>query len=346
MVCIYRTGRGAFILITIHHAILHILDFTSGLTVFSDQDLELEDSTLTFLLKHIEKSLNDQSAKNGTFYEDSACKQKLAAYVSTELSFADFSRYVAETIYAAVAHAEEMDSADILVIDAEIEESRQLIIFKCNNHKGFIHQVVQTPEGIKNDIVNHCAIMPNISQRISEFAFIDLSSQAIKFTGPLYSIDGNKVCIMSEILLECAHTASPKELLKTVGQVARKVAAEYGQDDVQAVTAVKSFIAENIQSSDQIDPLAIGREVFKEHPGMQADYDKQLQSAGLTDPVQIDQEFTLKKMKNHKLKTDTGIELTIPLDYFNNTDYIEFVNNEDGTISITLKHIMNLTNRA
>lgn len=333
-------------MIIINKAILHILDFNAGAAVYSDQELTVADSTQTFLLKHVEKSYADQNAKNGTFYEDSSFKEKLQLYAAEELSFIDFSKYIVQTLYAAIAHAEEMDAADVIVCDAVLGECRKIIIFKCNNHQGFIHQVLQTEAGIKNDIVNHCAIMPNLSQKINEFAFVDVLSQAIKFVAPKYSIDGNNVCIFPEIVLECSHTVSPKEMLKTVGQVAKKVAEDYGQSDVMAATAVKAFIADNMQASAELDPREVGRQVFQENPAMQAEYDKQIQASGLSAPMELDQEFTLKKMKNHKLKTDTGIELTIPLDYFNNTDYVEFNNNPDGSLSITLKHILNLSNRS
>lgn len=332
-------------MIIINKAILHILDFNSGLTVFSDQELTVENSTQTFLLKHIEKSYADQNAKSGTFYEDSAFKEKMQLYLADELSFIDFSKHVVQTVYTAVAHAEEMASADVLVFDVTVEAARQIVVFKCNNHMGFIHQVLQTDDGIKNDIINHYAIMPNLSQKIHEFAFVDTATQAIKFLAAKYSIDGNEVSIFPEILLECSHKVSPKEMIKTVAKVAQKVAEDHGQSDVTAATAVKSFIAENMQDSAQLDPREVGREIFKGNASMQAEYDKQIQSAGLTEPISLDQEFTLKKMKNHKLKTDTGIELTIPLDYFNNTEYVEFTNNPDGSLSITLKHILNLTNR-
>ena len=53
----------------------------------------------------------------------------------------------------------------------------------------------------------------------------------------------------------------------------------------------------------------------------------------------------MKKMCKHKLKTDTGIELTIPTDYMDNIEYVEFNNNDDGTLSITLKHISNIVSR-
>ena len=42
-------------MIVIDKAILHILDFNSGMTVFSDEELTVENSIETFLLKHIEK---------------------------------------------------------------------------------------------------------------------------------------------------------------------------------------------------------------------------------------------------------------------------------------------------
>ena len=80
---------------------------------------------------------------------------------------------------------------------------------------------------------------------------------------------------------------------------------------------------------------------------MQQDYDEQVKNAGFAEnqPIHVDKEATLKKILNHKLKTDTGIELTIPVDYFDNTEYVEFSNNPDGSLSITLKHINNIMNR-
>ncbi|WP_405352536.1 hypothetical protein [Ruminococcus sp.] len=49
--------------------------------------------------------------------------------------------------------------------------------------------------------------------------------------------------------------------------------------------------------------------------------------------------------KSQKIKTDTGIEITVPVEYFEDDRYIEFINNNDGTISIALKNIGKLINR-
>ena len=41
----------------------------------------------------------------------------------------------------------------------------------------------------------------------------------------------------------------------------------------------------------------------------------------------------------HKIKTDNGIELTVPTDVYKDKDAIEFINNPDGTISILITNV-------
>ncbi|SDG51289.1 hypothetical protein SAMN05216584_1066 [Selenomonas sp. WCT3] len=332
-------------MIIIDKAILHILDFNSGMTVYSDEELTIQDSIETFLYKHMEKSWGSQDAKPGTFYDDSAFQEKLNAYLSGEMSFVPFSKEITHTLEEAFTHAEEMASADVIVADVRIDDRRQIVVFKSNSHIGYTHQVNQTENGIKNEIINHYSIMPNLTQKMEEFAFVDTASKGISVCAKKYTIDGNSIQVFPEILLECSLTPSPKEAIKNLSKTAAKVAEAYGQDKVATEAAVKSYVAENMQETDELDLIEAGREIFKDNPSMQSDFDTAIKDAGFTEPVKMDQEATLKKMCKHKLKTDTGIELTIPTDYFDNTEYVEFNNNDDGTLSITLKHISNIVNR-
>ena len=332
-------------MVIIDKAILHILDFNSGMTVYSDEELTVQDSIETFLLKHIEKSWGSQDAKPGTFYDDSHCAQLIKEYLSGEMSFVPFSKELTKKLEDAFVHAEEMASSDVIVADVRIDDRRQIVIFKSNSHIGYTHQVNQTEAGIKNEIINHYSIMPNLSQKMEEFAFIDTESKEISVTAKKYTIDGNSILVFPEILLECSLTPSPKEAIKNLSKTAAKVAEAYGQDKVATEAAVKSYVTEIMQNTDELDLVEAGKEIFKENPSMQADFDNAIKEAGFTEPVKMDQEATIKKMCKHKLKTDTGIELTIPSEYFDNTEFMEFHNNEDGTLSIMLKHIGNIVNR-
>ena len=72
-------------MIVIDKAILHILDFKSGMTVYSDEELTVQGSIETFLLKHIEKSWHSQEAKPGKFYDDSNMQQEFKEYLAGNL---------------------------------------------------------------------------------------------------------------------------------------------------------------------------------------------------------------------------------------------------------------------
>ena len=330
----------------INKAILHILDFNSGVTVFSQSELDLKiGSVETFLAKHLEKSYCDQSCKTGSFYSSSAFRPKLAAYLESSLSFIDFSVYIAELMYAAIVKSDNPVSADLLVCDFSMENERSIGILKCNNRAGFTHHVVQDETGVRNEIINHYAIMPGISQKIDEFAFIETDSLNIKFVDKKRLIDGQEAFIIADSILQCSSKVSPKDTLSLVGSITRSVAENHGQNSILAVSKAKSYIADNTEVSDYLDPVALGKEVFSDYQPAQEEYLKEIHTAGIQHSVKVDKNFALRRGKSHKIVTDTGIEVTFPAEYFQNTDFIEFINNPDGTLSIELKNISKLTNK-
>jgi hypothetical protein len=332
-------------MIVIDKAVLHVLDFNAGSVILSNDVLSIKDGIEVFLLKHIEKSLASQDAKLGVFYEDSECKKLLAGYLEGKMDFVLFSKEIAHMLEQAISHAEEMVSADLIICDAHIDDVQKIIIFKCSSQRGFVHQVSHTPAGFQNDIVNNHAILPNPGQKIEEFAIIDVLKMELSIHAKKYTIDGNSVFVFPELLLECSQAPSQKETIKKISQTVKQVAEAYGQDNIAAAAAMKSFIAGTMEVSNELDPREVGKAVFDDNPAMQSDYIHQMQEAGFTEPAQMDQESTLKKMRTYKLKTDTGIELTIPTDYFENTKFVEFKHQNDGSIIIVLKNVMNLINK-
>ena len=255
-------------MIIIEKAILHILDFHSGVTVYSDAELPVKDSVETWLLKHVERAWGSQDAKPGTFFQDSAFLKELQDYESGTLDFVALSKAIAKTLDDALTHAEEMPASDVIVAQASIDEVPYLVILRSNSHIGFTHQVNQTEDGIQNEIINHYSIMPNLSQKIDEFAFINGRTKAIKTAAKKYTLDGDAVFVMPEVLLECSLTPSPKEAMKNLSKAAAQVAESFGQDKVMAEAAVKSYVAETMQKGAELDLQEAGKEIFHDNPAM------------------------------------------------------------------------------
>lgn len=78
---------------------------------------------------------------------------------------------------------------------------------------------------------------------------------------------------------------------------------------------------------------------------MEKQFDEQIAQAGLPDSVGVQKEFAQRTGRTHKIKTDTGIEIIFPSEYVENSDFIQFINNPDGTISIELKNIAKIENK-
>ena len=56
-------------------------------------------------------------------------------------------------------------------------------------------------------------------------------------------------------------------------------------------------------------------------------------------------EATIKKFQKQHLTTDTGIEITIPMEEYKDPEKVEFITNLDGTISVLIKNIGHLSTR-
>lgn len=332
-------------MIKITKAILHIMDFNSNVTVFSDQELNIQnDNIMNFLKKHIEKSLNDPALKPGIFRENSHFKKELEEYIKNDLTFVEFSVFIAKEIHSAISKSDKLDSLDLIICDVIIDNERLIGILECVNNVGFTHQVVKRDNEVKNEIINHYAILPTISQKLNEYAFINTDSLSIKFLDKKRYIEGQDTYIIPDILLECSSAISPKEAIKIVNSITSTVADNYGQNSFLAVSKAKNYIIENMEVSDILKPKELGKEVFNS-TAMQEDFIKKVEDAGIPDKVKLEKTFAVRTGKNHKIKTDTGIEITFPVDYFENKDFIEFINNPDGTLSIQLKNIGKVINK-
>jgi len=332
-------------MIIVNQAILHILDFRSGDMVFSDEPLSANDTIQMFLEKHIERLYKRQDLHPAVFAEDSAFLAQLQSYKKNDMTLAAFSRQIAERLQNELIHADNLESSGLIAADILMDDEPYFVLLHFTNHQGYLYEVRQTEQGVQNDIVTPYALLPGLTQKVEEAAFIHLPDHTIRVTSKRYAVEGERIDVLTDAILECQAAPSPKDAMTELAKITEAVAEAYGQDQVQKAAAMKKYVADNMESGDMLNVEEAAPVIFEESPAMQEDFRQAARDAGFTEPVQMDREATVKKVNRHKLKTDTGIELSIPTDYMDNTEFIEFNTNADGTLSITLKHIANIVNR-
>ncbi len=333
-------------IITVNKAILHILDAASGVSVFSEKELDISDGTVNaYISAHIEKIFDDSALRSGEFNAGSGFKYHLTEYLSGAEDFVKFSSYSAEQLYEAISSSEKVYSADLLICECTIRESNFICILKFDNKAGFTHRVVQEEGAVHNEIINHYAILPSSGQRISDAAFIDTETLSIRCKGKKISVDGEKVDLMGEFLLDGIFDISPRESYRSAVKIARDVAREFGADEAEVSVRMKDYIKEAVSADNDLEPEKAAEVMFVESPSMRDAFREKAAEKQIPEHVEITDDIVKHASSNIRLVTDSGIELSLPAEFYRDPERMSIINNDDGTLSIQLNNIGAITTK-
>lgn len=333
----------------INHAILHVLDFESAVNVFSQCELDLEDNRACrqFVTTHLRRARQSGDNKRATFAEDSAFAGELKNYFFGEREFIDLSQQVAEFISNELARADKAQSTDVLVADFDDDDDvRWFAVMLLTSKQAFMHEVGTQDGNRVANITRHYAILPNPSQKVQSYCVVRASTMEIGYVDKARKIAGEDRMLIPEGLLQCETGVSGKEAIDTVARVVEEVAEEHGANTAVALAKVKAAVAEKVEDDEELPPWDIVDEVFEDEPVIKDSVRAALTEEKMPERVPVERKQVERAaVRNHKIRTDTGIEISFPAEMGSNSDYIEFVNEPNGLISIELKKISSIENR-
>ena len=332
----------------INHAILHILDFDSAVNVMSQRELDLESRTArSFASTHLRRARTNGDDKRGTFAEDSNLAQELKAYFFGDRDFIELSRQIAEFFAGEFSKMEKSETTDVLVADFEDDDdARWFAVLLLPSKQAFMHEVGNEAGEVRCDIARHYAILPNPSQKISSFALVRASTMEILYQDKKRKVAGEDSFIIPDGLLQCSTGVSGKEVIDTVTRVVEQVAEDHGANTAVALAKAKAAVAEAVEDDEELPPWDVVDAAFEDEPVLRDAVKASLAEEQVPERVPVERrQVERAAVRNHKIRTDTGIEISFPAEMVSNSDYIEFVNEPNGLISIELKNIGSIENR-
>ena len=139
---------------------------------------------------------------------------------------------------------------------------------------------------------------------------------------------------------------SSKSKMQVVAKAVEQINKKYFEDDVEKTMESKNVIMQEIEETGTVRTEEIGEKLYGEIPEIKEAFEEKLEKYNMKEAtVEPQSEATYKKYQKQFLKTDTGIEINIPMEQYNNPENVEFLTNEDGTISVLIKNISRLTSR-
>ena len=101
----------------------------------------------------------------------------------------------------------------------------------------------------------------------------------------------------------------------------------------------KAIIHEEINKNGGFVVEELGDLIFKDREELRTAYQDKIEKYDLVKEEILPQsERTTKRFERQSLMTDTGIEIKIPMDQYENGN-VEFITNSDGSMSLVIKNI-------
>ncbi|HEX2946706.1 MAG TPA: nucleoid-associated protein [Clostridia bacterium] len=326
--------------IAIKKLIVHILDTSLQMPVISTEEHPIETDVNDYLTRHIIRILQADNAKNAMFLSDSKIGRILFGLSEEPERFLGLTGEIASILYDIMLRNVDIAPADLICALFELDGVPYFGMLKMNFRNTYIHYIENMEEGTQNKLIRQQATLPGDTQKIEECALVSLNDMSIRLIEKKYDINGEKTNYFSELFLQCSGDISDREKIRIFNKATDQFKEEYLGDDFKKDLEIRKAVSESFELNSAIDIEEVAANVFRNSPDMQKSYLKTLEDAGLkTTLLSPSEKVVEKNYRNQTLKTDTGIEINIPVECYTDRERIEFITNPDGTISILIKNV-------
>lgn len=366
--------------IVIRKAILHILDTNRGKCILSNTLLNPGPDLHDFIRNHIYKIVSSDDTKNCEFDpEYSPIYSILETWdESDETSFIETSQAIANKLYVAMGEGLDIPAADLLFVTFQAEGTIYLALLKMNYKESYTHEVtvdssyelhhtdsdedsdssltdsvddtddtIETETSddpvINTEIVKTHSLLPSATSRIPEAVVINLSDYHIKLLEKRYEINGEKAYYLSENFLVCHTSIPPKKKLNILTRVINNISNKYDGADLKTKMDTKSALQKEYVDNKSFDVEEIGNKLFGKSPEKKSEFDEKMEQYDLQyDNFTVANESTVKKLEKQVMVTDSGIEISIPMETYNKLANFEVQTDVTGKSTIIIRNIDNL----
>ena len=333
--------------IIITDAIIHILETSVAMPILSEHVLERHEELNDLLRSLIFKVATGDDLKTCVFHDEEESEMYSLVRNFREDDLVGFSKKAATRLYNIMCANPDIPSADFCVATFKNAGKLFLALLKMNYKDSFVHMTQNADDGSNyNAIIMQHATLPSSGSKLTEAVIIDLEDYTVRIVEKKYSVNGVNTNYLSEIYLKCYAKMSQRTRMKIIEKTVDQINQKYFDDNLEKQLESKAVIGNQIKEEGAITPAVIGEKLYEEYPSAREEFEQKLDKYNMvTEEIRPQNEITVRKYHKQYLKTDTGIEINIPMDEYNNNDSVEFITNPDGTISIMIKNISRLMSK-
>lgn len=332
--------------ILIYKAIIHTMNKEEEVPHCASYEIDHEEElTHGLLTGYLEKIMTSSQMKWGRFGENKEIEELLEVLDKDLTVFVELSKDLSLMMHKYInKYMDFLPSCDVAFVLFEMEEIMYLGVVKLNHKDQYIRKTEKSPGGELNTIRKSNDLYIGPKATVEEGFVVHLKHMDIALLDKEYKIEGEKQGFFGDLVLQLDKGMSEREKLKSFNQINKRLQEKFIGEDLEQRAHIKRAIADTLVETGTLDvDMAIDR-AFDEEQEIKGIYKEALGKARLTqEKIQIDNNAARRKFDVQKITTSSGIELTIPVEYYNDESKLEIISNPDGTITFIIKSVDEFT---
>jgi hypothetical protein len=325
--------------VIIRQAILHVLDTTVDRPDFSDAPMELAPDKTAYLQTCIERLMATDEARSCRLRENSAFASELAQ----NQDFTDLSRRIAGVMFDYMHAHPTIPCADLAVVDYDYEDENYLAVLKLNYKNGYTHRTDTLSDGMAiHTISAQRACLPAPTVKLEEGALIHRADGGMRLIEKKYDIDGTKDFYLSPVIFECTQEPTEKKKLEVIHKAAVQAVQDAYTEEPHAAEQVAVMLCNEAAEQDNvITAEAVKQRIQEDYPMAAAPFEAAVEEAqvAVAEPVRVSP-AKIRRLESRCLRTASGIEIKIPAELIASDSAVEFIHDDDGSLSMLIKDVI------
>ena len=312
---------------------MHMLDFEHRKIYHSTDFVDMNETSIDYYRKKVEKALNSPSLKEltvGSLHEMMLRSEKM---IESQEEFIKQAHEMTDKLFALGSVIEEMPNSNVLFVDCYKNGERYVGALKLNYR--YIPMSVIDENNIR---ITKKQVLPTMGSPVDEAIIVNVDAKKLFLIEKKYNIDGKLDFYLNAQWIKGEEKLTDKQKISTMKKVVRKMDDIYNVNDGKALPLMKHEIQEKIDTNQPVKPLEIVKKVLEKDGQAQEESEIMMKDLGIGEEDQIES-LSLTAMDKCKLVLDDEIEISLPIEEYLSGDKVEKVRQEDGTYSILLKDV-------
>lgn len=331
--------------LVVHKTIVHYLNKETEKILLTDFESTANVDLIKDFKKIFKSVSKNEYTRKGVFekYEDNEIRKYAEEIIYNDESFIESSKKIAECLYESMKLSESIDSGCLLIGLFTVNDEKQVGIFKVGFKKSYTKEIKHTDGNkFKMNIIKKDDFLPE-NMATTQSAIVMASGINDEYHLLVLDKKPEKEQLDSDFIqkfLKVSKVEDDSYKTKVLKETMDNFIANSFADNIKEGEDIRSIFTQTLKDETLVTPMEIIENLIDD------EYKKSVlievlenKIQNLNEPIEVDKNWTDKKLKTRTFKTDTGIQLKGLLDDLEDPMKYSLVKNDDGTVNIVIKNV-------